>query len=116
MLVLPWLFAIVFASFDELVLSLLLRREYAEYRSIWESDGKPRGVFWIPQECRVGRWYISYASGRAGRALWAKWLFQTPEWIANDAGSQKLLRVHRILMPAFIVSVLAPFVIAALLQ
>ena len=115
MLVIPWLFAIVLASLDELALSLLLRREYAEHRSIWESDGKPRGAFWIPQDCRT-RWYVTYTSGRAGRALWAKWLFKTPEWIANDAGSQKLLRVHRILLPAFVVAVVAPFVIAALLQ
>jgi hypothetical protein len=116
MLVLPWFLAIVLAACDEVVLCLMLRREYSDHRLIWESDGKPRGIFWIPPEAKLGNWYITYASGRAGRALGLKWLFRTPEWIAREADMQKLLRLHRILMYAFIVSVLAPFVIAALFQ
>ena len=115
MLILPWLAAILFAVLDELVMSHLLRREYADHRATWEIDGKPRGMFWVPPECTVG-WYITYASGRAGRKLGLKMLFQTPAWVAQDAETQKLLRLHRILMYAFIVSVLAPFMIAVLLQ
>jgi hypothetical protein len=116
MLILPWLLAIGFAAVDEFVLSRLLRREYSDHRSIWESDGKPRGIFWIPQECVLGGWYVSYKSGRAGRTLALKWLFQTPHWISQNADSHKLLIAHRILMYAFIVSALAPFVLAALFQ
>jgi hypothetical protein len=116
MLVIPWILAIGFAVGDELVMSRLLRREYSNHRPVWESDGKPRGIFWIPPEVRLGGWYITYASGRAGRLLGLKWLFRTPHWIADDAELQKLLRLHRMLMYAFLVSFLAPFVIAALLQ
>jgi hypothetical protein len=116
MLVLPWFLAIALAACDEHVMTLLLRHEYEDYRLTWENDGKPRAMFWVPEECRIGRWYITYASGRAGRRLGIKWLFRTPEWIANEAKTQKLLRLHRILMTAFVLCVIAPFVIAALLQ
>jgi|GEM_PF-1304149 len=112
MLIVPWILAIILAVCDELVLSRLLHREYSDHRAIWESDGKPRGMFWIPPESKLGGWYITYASGRAGRVLGFKWLFRTPNWVAHDAETQKLLRLHRILMSAFIVSFLAPFVIA----
>jgi hypothetical protein len=116
MVILPWFLAIIFAACDEVVLSLLLRREYSDHRLIWESDGKPRGMFWIPPDAKLSKWYITYASGRAGRVLGLKLLFRTPDWIAHDAEMQKLLRLHRILMYAFFVSVIAPFVIAALFQ
>lgn len=116
MLVLPWLLAILLAAGDEVVLSLLLRREYLDHRLVWESDGKPRGMFWIPPDCRLGGWYVTYSSGRAGRVAGLKWLFQTPDWIVHDAETQKLLRLHRLLMYAFILSVLAPFIIALLFQ
>lgn len=95
--------------------SLLLRREYLDHHVVWESDGKPRGMFWVPPECKLGGWYITYASGRAGRVLGMKMLFRTPDWI-EDAETRKLLTLHRILMYAFIVCVLAPFVIALLFQ
>jgi hypothetical protein len=116
MLVLPWFLAILLAAGDELVLSLLLRREYADNRATWESDGKPRGIFWVPPECKLGRWHVTYGSGRAGRVLGLKLLFRTPGWTAQDGETRKLLRLHRILMYAFIVSVVAPFVIALVFQ
>jgi hypothetical protein len=115
MLVLPWIFGIVLAACDELVMTRLLRREYSDHRKIWESDGKPRSMFWIPPECKLGGWYVTYASGRAGRVVAFKWLFRTPNWIA-EAETQKLLRVHRILIYAVIISVPAPIVIAMLFQ
>lgn len=116
MLVLPWLIAIVFAAFDELVVTLLLRREYADHRLNWEADGKPRSMVWVPDECKIGRWHITYASGRAGFRARLKWLFKTPNWMSEDNEARRLLTFHRILLPAFIVSVLAPFVIAVLFQ
>lgn len=115
MLILPWLLAIVLAACDEFVISRLLRREYSNHRTLWDSDGKPRGLFWTPPECKVG-WYITYASGRAGRGLALKWLFRTPLWISGDTESHKLIVLHRFLMYGFILSFLAPFVVAALLQ
>ena len=116
MVILPWFLAIVLAACDEVVLSRLLHREYSDHRLIWEADGKPRGMFWIPPEAKLRKWYITYASGRAGRVLGLKWLFRTPDWIAHDAEMQRLLRLHRILMYVFIISFIAPFVIAVLLQ
>ncbi|HKP36939.1 MAG TPA: hypothetical protein VJT71_08770 [Pyrinomonadaceae bacterium] len=116
MLILPWLLAIVLAACDEFVLSRLLRLEYSEHRLIWEADGKPRAIFWIPPECRLGGWYLTYASGRAGRTLGFKMLFRTPAWAAEDPETLKLVRVHRILMYSFLALFLAPFVIAALFQ
>jgi hypothetical protein len=115
MLILPWFLAIVLAACDEFVMSRLLRREYSDHRAIWESDGKPRGMFWIPPECKVG-WYITYASGRAGRVLSLKMLFRTPSWVADHVESQKLLTLHRMLMCAFVGAFIAPFVIAVLIQ
>jgi hypothetical protein len=116
MIILPWILAIVLAACDEFVLSRLLRREYSDHRLIWESDGKPRGMFWIPPEVRLGGWYITYASGRAGRVVGLKLMFRTPPWAAQEAETQKLVRLHRILMYTFLASLLAPFVIAGLFQ
>jgi hypothetical protein len=116
MLVIPWFLAIVLAAADEVVLSLLLRHEYAAYRMTWNSDGKPRGMFWAPAESRLGGWYLTYASGRAGRILAIKWLLQAPVWAKGDVQTQKLLIVHRVLMLAFVLALVAPFVIAGLFQ
>ena len=115
MIILPWFLAMLLAAGDEFVMSRLLRHEYSDHRPIWESDGKPRSIFWTPPECKVG-WYITYASGRAGRALGLKMLFQTPGWVAHHEESLRLLRLHRMLIYAFVVSFIAPFIIAALLQ
>jgi len=115
MIILPWFLAMLLAAGDEFVMSRLLRHEYSDHRPIWESDGKPRSIFWTPPECKVG-WYITYASGRAGRALGLKMLFQTPGWVAHHQESLRLLRLHRILIYAFVGSFIAPFIIAALLQ
>jgi hypothetical protein len=68
MFLLPWLLAILLALLDEWVSTILLRCEYTHHRLAWESDGKPRGVFWIPDECRIG-WYITYASGHAAQIV-----------------------------------------------
>jgi hypothetical protein len=116
MLVLPWLIAIVFAASDEYVMTRLLRREYADHRLTWEADGKPRSIVWVPDECKIGRWHVTYASGHAGQRARLKWLFKMPNWMSNDAEARRLLVFHRILLPAFIACAIAPFVIAALFQ
>ena len=116
MFLLPWALAIPVALLDEWVFTSMLRREYTNHRSSWQSDGQPRGVFWIPRECRLGGWYITYASGHAAHKLKWKWLFKTPEWIATDAGNHKALLIHRVLMITLVLSALSPFAIAAALQ
>jgi hypothetical protein len=108
MFLLPWALAIPIFLLDEWVFTFMLRREYTEHRSIWQSDGQPRGVLWIPRECRLG--------GHAAQKLRWKWLFTTPDWMATDAGNHKALLIHRILMIALVLSVLSPFAIAALVQ
>ena len=116
MLLIPWLFAIAFAIADEVVVSLLLRHEYRNFRSAWEADGRPRGMCWIPQEARVGGWYITYASGHAGqRARW-RWLFKNPAWMNEDVYGRVPMLLHRIFLPAFWICAILPFVIAALVQ
>src|SRR5262245_58959237 len=116
MFLLPWLIAIFLAGLDEWVMTLLVRREYKEHRLAWETDGKPRGMFWIPEECKIGRWYITYASGHSAQVVRWKWIFKTPDWMTNDRAASQLLRLHRLLMPAFFGCIIAPFVIAGLFR
>ena len=116
MLVLPWLFAIGFAIADEIVVGRLLRHLYTNHKSAWEAEGKPRGIFWIPEEAKVGRWYVTYASGHAGQLARWRWLFKSPEWINENADAPALMVLHRIFLSAFWVCAIAPFVMAAILQ
>jgi len=116
MLVLPWAFAIGLAIADEITFGRLLRIQYSNFRSIWETDGKPRGVLWVPEEARIGRWYVTYASGHAGQLARWRWFFRTPDWAKKTEDSLVLLRWHRIFLPAFVMCAIAPFVIAMWLQ
>ena len=59
MLLIPWALAIGLAIADEIVVSMLLRIQYSKFRSSWETDGKPRGIVWIPEESRIGGWYVT---------------------------------------------------------
>ena len=116
MFLVPWVFAIGFAVADEIVVGRLLRREYRDHRIKWEEDGKPRGVIWIPEECKLGGWYVTYSSGHAAQLVRWKWLFKTPEWAGKNNDESLLLRLHRIFLPAFLVCGIAPFVIALVTQ
>jgi hypothetical protein len=116
MFLVPWFIAILFAISDEIVVSLLLRRQYTGDRSSWEADGKPRGVFWIPPEAKIGRWYVTYASGHAGQLARWKWLFTKPKWMAQVGDAHTLMLLHRIFLPAFLLFTVAPFVIAFLVS
>jgi hypothetical protein len=113
---LPGVIAITLAVCDEIVVTWLLRREYTQHRETWESDGKPRGVFWIPDECKIGTWYITYASGHAGQLVRWRWLVKMPNWISEDPEARRLLVLHRIFLPAFLTCMAAPFAIAMLIQ
>src|SRR2546423_13433296 len=116
MLLFPWFLAIAFAIADEFVVGKLLRREYQNDRAQWFADGKPRSIFWIPAEAKVGAWYVTYASGHAGqRARW-RWLFRSPKWMSEIEDAPLLIRLHRIFLPGFWLCALAPFVIALLIQ
>ena len=112
MFLVPLAFAIGFAIADEIVFDKLLRIQYSKFRSTWEADGKPRGVVWVPEEARIGRWYVTYASGHAGQLARWRWLFGTPDWAKKTEDGVILLRLHRIFLPAFVACAIAPFVIA----
>lgn len=116
MFLLPWLFAIGFAIADEIVVGRLLHHQYTNFKSAWEADGKPRGIFWIPEEAKIGGWYLTYASGHAGQLARWRWLFKSPDWMTENIDARPLILLHRIFLPAFLVCGIAPFVIAAMLQ
>ena len=116
MFLILWPIAIAFALADEIVVSKLLRIQYTNFRRDWEQDGKPRGIFWIPEEAKIGCWYITYASGHAGQLSRWRWLFATPEWMTQVESAPGLLVLHRIFLPGFLVFALAPFLIAAVSQ
>lgn len=115
MFLLLWLFAIPIALADQVVMTILVRREYRTHRSLWEDDGKPRGIFWIPEESMIGGWYVTYSSIHALHSLSWDWFFSTPQWIAKDNHNHLLLLLHRVLMPVVWICIAAPFVIALLL-
>ena len=116
MFLLPWFFAIAFAIADEIVVTMLLRRQYLGFKSAWEADGRPRGIFWIPEEAKIGGWYVTYASGHAGQLARWRWLFKSPDWLSKDVEARPLMLLHRVFLPAFVVCTIAPLVIAAILQ
>ena len=116
MVLFPWIVAIAFALADEIVVSKLLRIQYANFRSEWERDGKPRGIFWIPAEAKIGAWYITYASGHAGQLARWRWLFSSPDWAAEVEEAGLLILLHRIFLPGFVICLIAPVVIAAFTQ
>ncbi len=116
MFLVPWFFAILFAISDEIVISLLVRREYTADRSSWEADGKPRGLFWIPPEAKIGRRYVTYTSGHPGQLARWKWLFTNPKWMAQADDAHILMLLHRIFLSAFLLLAIAPFVIAVLVS
>lgn len=116
MFLILWPIAIAFALADEIVVSKLLSFQYTNFRREWEHDGKPRGVFWIPTEARIGRWYITYASGHAGQLSRWRWLFATPAWANQLESARGLLLLHRLFLPGFFLFMIGPFVIAAVTQ
>lgn len=109
-----WLIAFLLAIADQIVMTVIVRREYMNHRSIWEKDGKPRGVFWIPKESMIGKWYVTYSGAHYFRRLTWDWILSTPAWIAKERATHRLLLLHRVLFPAFWICVAGPFAIALL--
>jgi hypothetical protein len=114
MLVRSWLLAIPLAIADQTVMTVIVRRQYFGQRSLWESDGKPHGMFWIPKESILWGWFVTYSGAHAFRRLTWNWLISTPAWIAKDRKTRRLLLLHRVLFPAFWICISLPFAIAFL--
>ena len=76
---------------------VIVRAEYANHRDLWENDGKPRGIFWIPREVRtLGGLGVSFRSSIARERCQYRWLFNTPQWIQDDEAVFVALRRFRI--------------------
>lgn len=112
MFMLPWLLAIPLAIADQTLMTVIVRLQYLRHKSLWESDGRPRGMFWIPEESMLGGWYVTYSSAHALRRLTWNWLLFTPTWIAKDRDTHRLLWMHRIMFPLIWICIVAPFAIA----
>lgn len=74
-----------FLLFDRIV-----RAEYEENRTAWESDGKPVGFFWRPPE---GTWFLG---GWARNRLSLAWLFIAPPWICAGTDCRRWLNHFRL--------------------
>ena len=107
---------ILFGVADEIVITMLLRREYRNAYDAWVSDGKPHGIFWIPEEAKLGGWYITYASGHAARLASWRWLFHAPKWTAKIHDARPLLILHRVFLVSSLACGIAPFVIVFIVQ
>src|SRR5882724_4581867 len=70
------LFVLALATFA--LFDVLVRFEYANYRSEWERDGSPHGFFWVPEEAkaRFFRMFPSFRSSSARTSCSQKWLFR----------------------------------------
>ncbi len=82
-------------SFDSLV-----KLEYSRHWDQWVSDGRPRGLLWVPTR----------ESAPSVTAFWhlsVRWAFGTPVWIRADAPAKRLLYRYRFLLAAWCIAVLA---------
>jgi hypothetical protein len=106
MFTLSWLLVIPLVIADQIVMTVIVRREYLGHRPLWEGDGKPRWIFWIPKESMLWGWFVTYSGAHAFRRLTWDWLISMPAWIAKDRHTRRLLSAHRILFPAFWICIL----------
>ena len=82
------LLSVLFLSFyfqDQLV-----RHEYRLYRLAWERDGRPTGFFFHPPEAHWFR--SSFARTWVSMA----WIFQSPDWVQEDAVAASILKRLRL--------------------
>jgi hypothetical protein len=87
-------FPVHFASF--FLFDRIVRAEYFDHRSAWETDGQPHGIFWVPQECTLaGGWIIRFGSLVAKHNAWRSWLFSTPGWVRDDGHTRHLFHWWR---------------------
>jgi hypothetical protein len=114
MILIFWLLLIPLALADQGIMTALVRVEYLRHHDRWEKDGNPRGMFWIPPECKIGRFYVTYASFYAFQGLYWRWLFRTPSWVIDERDAHLFLVLHRALVPLIWACAAGPFVLAAL--
>ena len=88
-----------FISFDR-----LLRAEYEQHRSSWESDGRPAGFFWRAKECDFLRSRFAYLR------VSLSWLVRTPVWAADSPKLKAMLWRHRFAVLAWNIGVVVWFV------
>ncbi|MEO6054640.1 MAG: hypothetical protein ABIP97_11560 [Chthoniobacterales bacterium] len=86
----------------------LIRAEYRDHHTNWESDGRPSGFFWSAVECR-------FTSGFFRQWLAMIWLSRTPAWIAGSPTLRLQLRRFRWCMLIWVVGGLILFAISAMI-
>ncbi|SRR6266487_164427 len=95
-LVISFLVLILLASF--IMFDRLVYLEYEFYRKNWEADGKPHGIFWVPQELTsFGGRIVKFRSTIASKKCAFVWLFATPNWVRENSDARRLLRWLRLL-------------------
>lgn len=79
----------------------LVKYEYEHHREQWEKDGKPYGMFWIPEESKaatvVGMPVVRMESRRAQTRLNWAWMAQTPAWAVANPEIEGRFRLFRTL-------------------
>lgn len=79
-------------SFDSLV-----KLEYSGHWDEWVSDGRPRGLLWVPiresAPSLTAFWFLS-----------VRWAFVTPLWMRADARAKRLLYRYRILLAGWCIA------------
>ena len=99
---------------DEIVFTRLLRintQSFAPHGRWMDS----RAVYFDPAEARIGRWYVTYASGHQGHLARWRWFYDS-RMGSQAEDSRVLLLLHRVLLTAFVACGVVPFVIATWLQ
>lgn len=94
-----------FFTFDELVLL-----EYYSYRTDWENDGRPYGIFWYPFDYRESKNFKWFSSSLARQRLARIWLFSTSQWMKKDEEAMKLVKRFRILVFIYLGGIILGFI------
>ena len=73
----------------------------------------PIGFFFVPNETMVAKGLlINPGSSLARRKIAYRWLFSSPEWVANDQTARRLLLFLRVVTFGWYVALFAVFGIA----
>jgi len=83
------LLAVVFVIMSFIVFDRLLRIQFSDARSEWESDDCPSGYFWAPPGSKR-------LSPRARGNLLSHWFYHRPAWVSSSAQAARLYGLLRL--------------------
>jgi hypothetical protein len=70
----------------------LLKTEYKEFRSDWEKDGLPVGLYWLILPISE---FPNFGSFHARMRCFCRWLFISPEWVTDSTDGRSSLYILR---------------------